>query len=987
MPALTPPVTFVPHRPSGAVFASAQTPDGYMWFGTLTGLYRFDGVRYERFSPKTTPLFTHARINHLAVTTDGRLWVASGHPGPGRGSWERGGPGLWVLQDGRFQSRSAGLPSPWVMALTAGPNNELWVGTHEGLAVINDDAVTKLGWPPNTDHAVYHVRPDAKGRVWVGAQTGLSRFAAGAFTLVIPKFFALFSSQGPDKGLWMTNMHDVYRLPADADEWQVWTNGKAVGVAQIRAVAQDAGGTVWVGGSGIAAVDSKTMQGTPPPALDGSADPDRLMILSLFADREGGVWAGSREAGVFQGMPARVANYGKREGMPGDVGFNVLGTADGFVYLAFGSGMMRVYDDKFESLPQTNDAPERPVHGMAQAPDGAVWMADYSSNLYRFDGVNYSKFKVTHKGQNGTATTLAFDPQGQLWVAWDEGGVSWFEPSTLAVRELALTERGSLGVADGLCGGRHLVGTARKQGGAWFGGYQGGISQVTNSSATCIKEGLPEGSLMGLHEEPDGALFFGINGVAGLFRRKDGRISRYTHGLQTSPFGITSDGAGNLWFGSAAGAFKVKRAFLDAAERQMASPSEAATAPIPWLAFTYEDGLRSEESFGGTSPAAAVGHDGRFWFPSLRGVSAVADPDRLGSPFISPPFVERIRANGREVHVSSVLEIPAGPGTLDITYTSPAFTLPHQLAFEYKLAGFDKDWVQAHGRRTAFYTNLPPRKYQFLLRVRRGAGQPVQSKAPLRIAFAPYFYERPIFYVLVALILGGIVFLIHRLRLAQLEARHSIIHVERARLARELHDHLGQGFTAIGFALDALRSRLKGNDSARVAEQARGLLEHCQTETRRLVWDLRSEAERHPDLESALREVVQRAHVEGGPRVALATEGQSRVSGLARHELPLIAQEAITNALRHAKAKTISVVLASSATQTTVTVTDDGQGFPPQPGGGMPTRAGHFGMVGMEERARRLHAALLIHSGPGVGTEVSITVPNVEERTDPGSLQ
>jgi len=106
------------------------------------------------------------------------------------------------------------------------------------------------------------------------------------------------------------------------------------------------------------------------------------------------------------------------------------------------------------------------------------------------------------------------------------------------------------------------------------------------------------------------------------------------------------------------------------------------------------------------------------------------------------------------------------------------------------------------------------------------------------------------------------------------------------------------------------------------------------------------------------------------------SHGQARVSGLAQHELPLIAQEAITNALRHAHAKTITLVVSASATHTTVTVTDDGQGFPPRPGGGVPTKPGHFGLVGMEERARRMEAELFVHSGPGEGTEISITVPN-----------
>ena len=964
------PITFVAHRPSGSVFASAQTPDGYMWFGTLSGLFRFDGVRYERFVPENTPVFTHPRIYHLAVTTDGRLWVASGNPGANAGSWERGGPGLWVLQAGLF-SKVQGLPSDWVMALAAGVDNQLWVGTQEGLALVQGANVTKLGWPVNTDHHVFHVRPDAKGRVWVGAQSGLSSFKNGAFTLVMPKTFPIFSSQAPDASLWMTNLHEIFHLPTGGNEWIRWANGATTGVSQTRAVVQDLSGTVWAGGSGIASIDPLSKKGVSPQALDVTANPDRFMIHSLFTDREGGVWAGSREGGVFHGTPARVANYGSREGMPGDVGFATFAANGGSVYLSFGSGVMRVRNDVFETLPSA-EGPKNAVVSMAEAPDHSVWMADESNFISRFDGQRFKRFAVLHKGADAKVRTVVIDHEGQLWIGWNDEGVSRFKLPPQGEEQDELVEQEAFGPENGLCSGRHLVGTARAAGGAWFGSYNNGISQVINGKASCIAgNGVPVGTIMGLHEDPDGALFFGVNGVTGLFSRINDRINHYTHGLETSPYGITSDQHGHLWFGSAAGAYRVKRSDLDDA-----MTSTNANAPIPWLAFTHDDGLRADESFGGTSPAAAIGSDGRFWFPTLRGISAIADPGSLGAMPVSPPLVETIRANDQEFAKYNPIEVPPGPGNLSVTYTSPAMNLPNQLSFEYQLAGFDKTWVKAHGRRTAYYTNLPPGTYKFQLRVRRGAGSFVHSASPLRISFAPYFYQRWTFYLFVVLLSVAAGFAILRFRLAQLEARHSLIHVERARLARELHDHLGQGFTAIGFALDALRSRLKGSDHVRVADQARNILEHCQTETRRLVWDLRSEAERHPDLESALREVVQRSRIEGGPAIEVQSHGQARVSGLAQHELPLIAQEAITNALRHAHAKTITVVVSASATHTTVTVTDDGQGFPPRPGGGVPTKPGHFGLVGMEERARRMEAALFVHSGPGEGTEISITVPN-----------
>ncbi|MDX2020385.1 MAG: histidine kinase [Deltaproteobacteria bacterium] len=968
------PITFVPHRPSGAVFTSAQTPDGYMWFGTLNGLYRFDGVRYDRFAPENTPAFSHARIYHLAVTTDGRLWVASGNPGAQKGPWERGGPGLWVKDKAGFIAMHQALPSPWVMSLAADDHNRLWVGTQEGLVVVEGNKVTQLGFPEHTDHNVFHVRPDGEGRVWIGAQPGLFRFEDGRFTQTDAGLYPISSSTAPDGTLWMTNLHAVYRLLPGHDQWELWLKGVDVGLSQIRAVAQDLRGHVWVAGSGLARVDPVTKKTSPFQAMDVTSDPNRFMIHSLLFDREGSLWAGSREGGVFQGTPARVANYGSREGMPGDVGFSCLAGDDAHVYLAYGGGVTRVIDDTFEPLTDLPNAPRAPVRSMAQAPDHSVWMVGEEGFVHRLAHKAFAKLSLASSdAKTGPASSLIFDEHGDLWIAFDGGVVGRYVVPEASAPTEPLTPVQSFTSKDGLCQGRHLVAARRRAGGVWFGSYDEGISQVSAEGATCIKGGgIPIGTIMGLHEEPDGSLYFGVNGIPGLFRRRPSKLSHYAQGISATAFGITSDLRGHLWMGSSAGALKVTVADLDAND---ASP-DPAHAPLPWLAFSHADGLRGDESMGGTSPAAALGHDGRFWFPTLRGFSAIADPETLTPVPLVPPTVQNVRANDDELLGAGPHVLPAGTKSFAISYTSATFTLPSQLSFEYQLQGFDSSWVQAQNRRAAFYTNVPPGRYQFMLRVRRGGGRPVSMLQPMVIRVSPFFYQTWAFYLVVAALVLAAAFAAHKLRLAQLESRHFAIHVERARLARELHDHLGQGFTAIGFALDALRARLKGNDSAHVAEQARGILEHCQIETRRLVWDLRSEAERHPDLQAALRQMVERSRVEGGPQIEFVCEGQSQVSGMAQHELPLIAQEAVTNALRHAQAERITVSLQCSDATTTITVTDDGKGFPAKPGGGSPALDGHFGLVGMEERARRLQADLQIHSGPGVGTEISITVSN-----------
>lgn len=975
-PADPPALTYVQHRPSGAVFTTAQTPDGYLWFGTMTGLYRFDGVRFARFSPENTPALTHSRIYHLAVTSDGRLYIASGEPGASGGSWERGGPGLVVYERGSFSRvpLSQDLPGEWVLALAAGQNNELWVGTRKGLVLWQNDGARPLGAPAGSDGHVFHVLPDRNGRVWIGSSLGFGSYRNGQFALEHPKVFPVFSSHGPSGSAWMTNLHSVFHLEPGADTWTRFAEAEALTMHSIRAVLEAPRGRLWVGGSGVAHIDLATKTVSRSKPQDPAVDPNHSVVGSLFADNESSVWVGTREGGVFQAAPARVLNFGLREGMPGDVGFAILQRKDGSLLLSYGGGLVRVQGNNLLTVLVDPFAPKVVARSLTETASGQVWLATGQPHIHRYAEGRFARVALTRRGASSVVEAVLADNEDGLWVTWAEGGLSRFDASALAfppeLQTFSLGEGKFYDDKAGVCPGRHLVAARGREGRSWFGNYDHGLTRVEGSTVTCHRgSGLPRGAVLGLFEDEDEAVFFGIAAAPGLFRLREGKLVRYGQGLDTTVHGITKDGRGNLWFGSAGGAYKAKRSDLDAVD-----PTQP-RARIPWLRFTHADGLRSDESMGGTSPAAAFDDSGRFWFPTLRGFSAIMDPERLAPLPLVPPLVERVEADHVFYPPDLEARVPPGPRNLTIDYTSPSFTLPNQLAFEYQLEGFDKDWVAAEGRRTAYYTNLPPGSYSFRVRVRRGDGAAVQSHLPVRLNLAPFFYQRGTFYAALGVLLVALAVAIHRLRLRQVDARHALVHSERARLARELHDHLGQGFTAIGFALDALRSKLRGNDSAPIAEQARGLLEHCQVETRRLVWDLRSEAERSGDVEAALRTVVERSRVAGGPEVQFIGDAHAKVSGLAAHELPLIAQEAVTNALRHARAATITVTLRATEEGVTLTVTDDGVGFPPRAGGGTAGPVGHFGLVGMEERARRLEAKLNIHSAPGAGTEVSVTLP------------
>jgi signal transduction histidine kinase len=234
---------------------------------------------------------------------------------------------------------------------------------------------------------------------------------------------------------------------------------------------------------------------------------------------------------------------------------------------------------------------------------------------------------------------------------------------------------------------------------------------------------------------------------------------------------------------------------------------------------------------------------------------------------------------------------------------------------------------------------------------------------------APFYQRRP-FVAAVLALCAGLAWLTHRLRLRRLEERHRAVDDERARIARDLHDSLGQTFTAIGYHLDAaLTATSVAGKPRELLADARAAVDQGRAEARRLIWDLRQPQDQ-PTLVEQLRGVVTKSEALG-VSLSLATRGgRPARSGQIEHEVPLLVQEAISNAVQHGRARHISVEVTQGADRLTVQVRDDGEGFDPS------SRAGGAGLLGMRERARRLGGQVTVASTRGQGTEITLVVPH-----------
>ena len=207
------------------------------------------------------------------------------------------------------------------------------------------------------------------------------------------------------------------------------------------------------------------------------------------------------------------------------------------------------------------------------------------------------------------------------------------------------------------------------------------------------------------------------------------------------------------------------------------------------------------------------------------------------------------------------------------------------------------------------------------------------------------------------------------------EAReHEVVVEERTRIAREIHDTLAQGFTGIVIQLEAAEDVLvEQPEAARLhVLQARTLARECLAEARRSVWALRPQALEAHDLGYAFVHLVHKLAEGSGTPIGFTLRGVLRPLGQdLEHHLLRIGQEALTNALRHAKATEIRVTLTCGSDCIELSVEDRGEGFEVD----SPVHGPGLGLRGMQERADSLGGKLTITSAPGQGTRVRVVLP------------
>jgi len=390
------------------------------------------------------------------------------------------------------------------------------------------------------------------------------------------------------------------------------------------------------------------------------------------------------------------------------------------------------------------------------------------------------------------------------------------------------------------------------------------------------------------------------------------------------------------------------------------------------------DGLKGNPDRGWQSPAVRAS-DGKFWFRTSEGV-AIIDPRDLTRNLVVPPvYIERMVADRSIVDATRPVRLRPLTGDIEIDYTALSLAEPRKVLFRYKLEGFDSDWRDAGTRRQAFYTNLRPRVYRFRVLASNNDGVWNEAGATIDFDLLPAFYQTRSFRLLCVVVLIILSLGAYRLRVWQvtthLRERFEERLKERTRIAQELHDSLIQDVMGISLQVEITDELLPANLPAKQSlARALGLCKSALDAGRRALNDLRAAPLSAADLVKSFSQLANELVGAGGTKIDVIVEGREHpLSATTGNDVLQIGRQAITNALQHAKARNIHVLLSYSDQHFRIRVQDNGSGINEETlniG-----RQGHYGLAGMKERADRLGGSISIRSRVGEGTEVDLSVP------------
>jgi len=994
-----------------------QDSQGYMWFGTLDGLNKYDGTSFTvyRHDPQNPHSLRNDYILSIYEDRSDVLWVGT------RNGWlekydrqtdqfnhfkistdssrvfmlheDRSGV-FWVVilnSDSadlcQFDREKEEISPPLIQNTTAifeDSSGVLWVGTRDNQMNFYDRGTDRFepfsGIPVELENAT-SIYEDHAGALWLGtAGEGLYRF----------EWERIVNTMGEMEVEYAHYQHDRFDPYSITNNW-IWS------------IIEDQSNTLWIGSyGGLDRLDRDSgqfihYQNTPGNPYSLSSD----NVNALFVDRAGALWIGTDKginkldlrAGHFQhykritderdnqGEYQVSAIYQDREGVLW------IGTHSGLDSFDREIGSWKHYENDPDDL---NSLSKNRIWSIYEDRSGVLWVGT-PAGLDRYDRDNdsFSHYIIDTPTDYRDVDIRAIyeDQTGKLWIA-SHAGLYQFDRKTNqfihhnisgANRKLTLYED-SAGVL-------------------WVGTSGDGLQRIDGDQYKTYRSDLDEpesfsnNTVNTVLEDKSGVLWIGTAGGLDRFDRQAETFKHYTESdglLADEVLGILGDEAGNLWLSTASGITRFD--------------------PRTETFWNYgvSDGLQSDVFNQG---AYYKSSSGEMFFGGVNGVNAFNPEEIMVPTYIPPVLITKVNLFDQPVRLNPLdgdqIELTYQENTLSFEFVVLDYMAPEKNHYATMLEGFDQEWDYIGTQRTTEYRNLRPGDYVFRVIGSNSDGIWNEEGSAFYVTIKPPIWETWWFRGTIALALVGVAFGVYRLRVKGIEARsrqleelveqrtealqqeidqrmkveealrknemEKAIDAERSRLARELHDSVTQSLYSVTLYADAAQRLLSAEQWEQAAEnlnKAGTTAKEALGEMRSLVYELLPPILEQEGLVAALESRLEAVEGRAGLETHLNVESGDRLPAEVEAGLYGVAQEALNNTLKHAHASRVDISLQQDGGAVRLEVADDGIGFDPQAA----QAHGGLGLRGMAERVEQICGRLEIQSEPGEGTSVQVTV-------------
>jgi PAS domain S-box-containing protein len=712
-----------------AVWTIQQAPNGFLWLTTPTGVFRFDGLRFESTDEVINRQVHNADIVTVFPSPSGGIWLTTRSRGlllwkdnrvthypdrrctPAQGLngivedrdgslWIAGSAGLFRLKNGNCEQihNDPAFPGGFPLAILMDRAGTLWVKWPTGALYFLKIGEHKFnrcssGEGAGGEYAFLNQAPD--GSIWLSDAGGLRRvtgypdptkpLAGAKKTHKPPTGFGNFTF-APNGALWAASGLGVYRFknveqykvdePLSTADVEAFTVKQGLSASVASALLIDREGTVWIGTT--SGLDQLRRNVFSTVAMPTTTDHQ----FAIAAGDDGSVWTGNREqplTHISKNGHAQVFTRTRQS-------LAIRRTFDGSVWSS-GLGDARLWRTTGGD-PSPVAFPPGDIRGAADIAvdrNHELWITTLTPDSYHRVGTSWTKVTEALGRKPGVIGAMAGDSDGNVWFAFSNKLVEWdgstyhrfsFSEGTLNISVAVVSVRGD-----------HI----------WLGGL-GGVVLFSHGRFQLMrwKDESNPGRVSGLVETEAGELW--LNGTSGVIRVPADELKRW---LNDSEYGVSAD------------------------------------------RFDLQDGLPGLAEERWPEPSLVESSSGILWFSTTKGIVWI-DPSKLGGMRnrIPPPvFVDNVVDKGKMYSgMIGPLALPA-KGNLELNYTALSLVISDRVLFRYKLEGIDTDWQSAGTRRQAFYTNLPPGKYRFHVIACNNDGVWNEEGARLDFVIAPTWYQ------------------------------------------------------------------------------------------------------------------------------------------------------------------------------------------------------------------------------------------------------